>query len=122
LKINEEGSLMHNLEPTINQREYNRFVQELKRKIASAQIRASLAVNRELIMLYWEIGKDIVLKQEQFGWGKSIVKKVSLELSKQFPGIRGFSVQNMWHMRAFYLAWHQEAIKLPEILPLSRPR
>ena len=98
-----------------HQTEYINFVQELKAKVQSAQIRASFAVNRELISLYWAIGRDIFQKQQQFGWGKSIVEKISSELQAQLPGIKGFSIQNMWHMRAFYLAWRQEK-KLPQVV------
>jgi predicted nuclease of restriction endonuclease-like (RecB) superfamily len=55
-----------------------------------------------LINLYWSIGKDISEKQEKLGWGKGIVSNVAEELQKEFPGIKGFSVQNLWYMKQFY--------------------
>ncbi|HBX50602.1 MAG: hypothetical protein A2W98_01135 [Bacteroidetes bacterium GWF2_33_38] len=85
------------------------FVKEIKSKILSSQYEALKAVNKELINLYWEIGKKIVEKQEQFGWGKSIVKTLSNELQKEFIGIKGFSVQNLWNMRQFYTDYQNTA-------------
>ena len=75
------------------------FVKEIKEQILSSQYKALKAVNKELINLYWDIGKSIVIKQQQYGWGKSIVKNLSQELQKEFVGIKGFSVQNLWNMR-----------------------
>jgi predicted nuclease of restriction endonuclease-like (RecB) superfamily len=71
------------------------------------QYEALKAVNKELITLYWDIGKSIVEKQEAFGWGKSVVKNLSEELQKEFVGMKGFSVQNLWNMRPFYLEYNQ---------------
>ena len=90
---------------------YKDFVAEIKQKILSSQYEALKAVNNELINLYWEIGKSIVVKQEEFGWGKSVVKNLSDELQKEFIGMKGFSVQNLWNMRLFYLEYNQN-IKL----------
>ena len=91
--------------------DYKDFVAEIKQKILSSQYEALKAVNNELINLYWEIGKSIVVKQEEFGWGKSVVKNLSDELQKEFIGMKGFSVQNLWNMRLFYLEYNQN-IKL----------
>ncbi|MEA3314865.1 MAG: PDDEXK nuclease domain-containing protein [Campylobacterota bacterium] len=81
------------------------FVKEIKSKILLSQYEALKTVNKKLINLYWEIGKNIVKKQEQFGWGKSVVKNLSDELRKEFIGMKGFSVQNLWNMRLFYLEY-----------------
>ena len=86
---------------------FKAFVIDIKHKILSSQYEALKAVNKELISLYWDIGKSIVEKQETFGWGKSVVKKLSEELQKEFVGIKGFSVQNLWNMRLFYLEYSQ---------------
>jgi len=59
-------------------------------------------VNKELILLYWSIGKSIVIRQEKFGWGKSVVETLSNDLQKEFVGVKGFSSQNLWRMRKFY--------------------
>ena len=94
--------------------EYLSFVHKIKERILSSQYQALKKVNYELIELYWSIGKDIVEKQEKFGWGKSVVKKLSEELQKEFVGIKGFSVQNLWNMRAFYLEY-KENVKLQSL-------
>ena len=96
-----------NKQPVINQKEYNDFIHDLKVRIQSAQIKASIAVNSELINLYWEIGRDIVDRQKRLGWGKSVVKQVSKDLKKDFPDLKGFSPQNIWKMRMFYLVWNE---------------
>lgn len=83
------------------------FVKDIKTKILSSQYEALKAVNKELINLYWEIGKNIVEKQEEFGWGKSVVQNLSEELQKEFVGMKGFSVQNLWNMRQFYLEYYE---------------
>jgi len=87
------------------QSDYLDFVKEIKEKIYQAQLRAMQAVNRELLNLYSDIGKSIVEKQENLGWGKSIVENLSWDLQKEFPGIKGFSVDNLWRMRKFYLTY-----------------
>lgn len=84
---------------------FTTFVKEIKTKIFSSQYEALKAVNKKLINLYWEIGKSIVDKQEAFGWGKSVVQNLSDELQKEFVGMKGFSVQNLWNMRQFYLEY-----------------
>ena len=86
---------------------FTTFVKEIKSKILSSQYEALKAVNKALISLYWDIGKNIVEKQEQFGWGKSVVKNLSYELQKEFVGMKGFSVQNLWNMRQFYLEYYK---------------
>jgi len=90
---------------TILENDFTNFVKEIKAKILSSQYEALKAVNKELINLYWDIGKDIVEKQEKFGWGKAIVQNLSNELQKEFIGIKGFSERNLWNMRNFYLEY-----------------
>jgi predicted nuclease of restriction endonuclease-like (RecB) superfamily len=85
---------------------------DIKARIRVAQIKASLSVNRELIQLYWDIGAVIVRRQRSQGWGKSVVERLAADLRKEFPGMAGFSPQNMWYMRAFYLAWTDEVENL----------
>ena len=94
-----------------NDENFTNFVKDIKTKILSSQYEALKAVNKELINLYWEIGKNIVEKQEKFSWGKSVVKNLSLELQKEFVGIKGFSERNLWNMRNFYIEY-KEYIKL----------
>jgi predicted nuclease of restriction endonuclease-like (RecB) superfamily len=66
------------------------------------------AVNRELLKLYSDIGKSVVEKQENLGWGKSVVENLSRDLQKEFPGIKGFSVDNLWRMRKLYLTYMEK--------------
>ncbi len=93
---------------------YEAFLGELKERIKSAQLRASLAVNHEMISLYWQIGRDIVERQESLGWGKSVVERIARDLQAEFPRMSGFSPRNLWRMRAFYLAYSDEVGKLPQ--------
>ena len=89
----------------INQNDYQRFVIEIKQRIKDAQYTALKFVNKELISLYWDIGKRIVEKQESSGWGKSIVENLAKDLQKEYSGIKGFSSANLWRMRTFYLKY-----------------
>ncbi len=84
---------------------YREFLNELKTKIRNAQLKAAMAASRELIHLYWDLGKDLVKKQENEGWGSKVLEKVAKDLQNEFPGIDGFSRSNIFRMRAFYLAY-----------------
>jgi len=84
---------------------YALFLKQLKNKVQQAQLKASLAVNSELILLYWDIGKSIVEKQEEEGWGAQIIEKLCRDLQHAFPGIEGFSRRNIFRMKAFYIAY-----------------
>lgn len=99
------GNILNKL--ATSDQNFTAFVKEIKSKILSSQYEALKAVNKELINLYWDIGKNIIEKQEQFGWGKSIVKNLSEELQKEFVGMKGFSVQNLWNMRQFYIEYSE---------------
>jgi len=76
--------------------EYPRLLSGIKERIRSAQYEALKAVNRELVGLYWDIGRMIVERQELGGWGKSVVERLSADLRREFPGVSGFSVQILW--------------------------
>ena len=86
----------------ITKADYQQFLTEIKEKVYQSQYRALKAVNKELIMLYWDIGESIVERQEEHGWGKSVVENLSKDLQKEFPGIKGFSSRNLWYIRNFY--------------------
>lgn len=86
--------------------DYLGLLTEIKKRIYSAQYEALKAVNRELVGLYWDIGRVIVERQKSEGWGKSVVEKLSADLRREFPGVGGFSVQNLWYMRQFYSEYH----------------
>lgn len=84
---------------------YSNLLGEIKERIRSAQYAALRAVNKELIELYWDIGRMIVERQKTERWGRSIVEQIAKDLQSEFQGIRGFSAQNLWYMRGFYLAY-----------------
>lgn len=93
---------------------YPELLEELKGHIRQAQVKAALAANRELIALYWSIGQRIVQRQEQEGWGKSVIDRLAADLQAAFPGVSGFSPSNVWRMRSFYLAYTQEVTNLAQ--------
>lgn len=86
---------------------YAALLTGIKERVRHAQLRAHLAASREFILLYWQIGRDIVVRQKEEGWGKSVIERLALDIQKEFPGIEGFSPLNLWRMRAFYIAYAQ---------------
>ena len=84
---------------------YAEWLAELKRRIHAAQQRATLAVNRELVLLYWQIGGDILERQAQQGWGAKVIDRLAKDLRAAFPDMKGFSPRNLKYMRAFADAW-----------------
>ena len=89
---------------------YGEWLAELKSRINSAQQRAALAVNHELISLYWQIGKDILTQQARQGWGSKVIERLAHDLRNAFPDMKGFSRTNLLYMRAFAAAWPDEQI------------
>ena len=87
---------------------YDAFLRDLKERTRSAQVKAALSVNRELIGLYFEIGRGIVERQEQAGWGSNVLERLSHDLNASFPGVSGFSRRNLYVMRSFYLTYCDE--------------
>ncbi|OPY69436.1 MAG: hypothetical protein A4E63_01823 [Syntrophorhabdus sp. PtaU1.Bin050] len=85
--------------PTSN---YNMLLGEIRERIRSAQYEALRTVNKELIALYWDIGRMIVERQKMEGWGKSVVQRLAVDLQKDFSGTQGFSSSNLWRMKLFY--------------------
>jgi len=84
---------------------YESFLRDLKARIHTVQTRATLAVNRELVLLYWEIGRDILLRQQREGWGAKVIEQLATDLKREFPEMKGFSARNLKYMRAFAEAW-----------------
>jgi len=102
-----------------NLNNYVTFLCQIKERIRSAQYEALKAVNKELINLYWDIGKMIVERQEKEGWGKAVVARLSDDLHKEFLEIIGFSVQNLWYMRKFYFEYSKLANLQPMVGEIS---
>ncbi|CAG0970333.1 Putative nuclease YhcG [Planctomycetaceae bacterium] len=98
---------------------YADWLADLKARIHSAQQRATLAVNRELVLLYWQIGRDILARQSEQGWGAKVIERLAQDLRIAFPDMKGFSPRNLKYMRAFAQAWpeaefvQQAAAQLP---------
>jgi predicted nuclease of restriction endonuclease-like (RecB) superfamily len=90
--------------------DYADWLASLKQRIAGSQQRAALAVNTELVLLYWQIGRDIVARQQQQGWGAKVIEQLAKDLHTAFPDMKGFSRSNLMSMRALYTAWPDEAI------------
>ena len=77
------------------------------------------AVNKEMIALYWEIGRRITEQQKALGWGRSVVESLSEDIQKEFPGIQGFSARNMWDMARFYTEYQSNEILQPLVAEIS---
>lgn len=99
--------------------EYLNFKNEITARIRSAQYEALKAVNKEMIALYWEVGKRITEQQTALGWGKSVVENLSRDIQKEFPGIKGFGVSNMWDMARFYAEYQYNEILQPLVGEIS---
>lgn len=80
---------------------YTDWLTDLKERIHSAQQRATLAVNRELVLLYWQIGHDILARQAEQGWGSKVIDRLAQDLRVAFVDMKGFSPRNLKYMRAF---------------------
>jgi predicted nuclease of restriction endonuclease-like (RecB) superfamily len=98
---------------------YFALLSGLKKRIRSAQIKAALAVNKELILLYWQIGREILARQQTEGWGGKVIDRLAKDLKREFPDIQGFSPRNLKYMRTFAEAWpdeqfvHQAGAQIP---------
>lgn len=95
---------------------YSHFLKDLKTRIKAAQVRAVLSVNHEMTGVYWYVGKSIVYRQQNSGWGNAVVDRLAVDIQREFPGIEGFSPRNIWRMRAFYKAYTQPGIILPQLV------
>lgn len=88
--------------------DYGPLLEELKERIRTAQVRAALSVNRDLVLLYWQIGQRILELQQAQGWGTKVIERLSRDLRREFPQMKGFSRSNLLYMRAFAEAWPDE--------------
>jgi predicted nuclease of restriction endonuclease-like (RecB) superfamily len=87
---------------------YEALLRSLKARIRQAQVRAALAVNSELILMYWEIGREILERQRQEGWGSKVIERLAQDLKREFPAVKGFSRTNLTYMRAFAEAYSDQ--------------
>jgi predicted nuclease of restriction endonuclease-like (RecB) superfamily len=93
-----------------NSKSYQDLLAHLKSQIRTAQVRAAVAVNRELVLLYWGIGKEILQRQASEGWGSKVVDRLAHDLRSEFPDMSGLSRTNLLYMRAFAETWPDESI------------
>jgi predicted nuclease of restriction endonuclease-like (RecB) superfamily len=89
---------------------YQDLLARLKSQIRTAQVRAAVAVNQELVLLYWGIGKEILTRQKEDGWGTRVIERLAKDLRSEFPDMQGLSPRNLGYMKAFAEAWPDEAI------------
>jgi len=99
--------------------EYPRLLEEIKKRIRSAQYEALKAVNKALVGLYWDIGRMIVERQESAGWGQGVVEKLAADIRVEFPEVSGFSRRNLFYMRDFYLLYSQDSRVQPLVAQIS---
>nr|MDA3878865.1 DUF1016 N-terminal domain-containing protein [Prolixibacteraceae bacterium] len=85
-----------------NNQEYRNWIVELKTKIHSAQNKVAYTINSQLLELYWQIGKDILEKQQATKWGSNFIEQIAIELKHEFPDIKGFSRRNLYAIRQWY--------------------
>ena len=104
------------------------LLKEIKNRIQQAQTRAMLAVNAELVQLYWDIGRIIAARQQQEGWGATVIPRLARELANELPEVKGLSERNIGRMIAFYREYPnptdflpQPAAKLPDAILWSIP-
>ena len=104
------------MEHLSNQQDYRLWLTELKANIRKSQIKAAIAVNSELIRLYWNLGEQIVEKQQASLWGSGFIEQLSKDLQAEFPDIKGLSARNLWKCKRFYLFYSQELTILPQLV------
>ena len=98
---------------------YAALLKDIKARVRAAQLKAGLAVNRELVLLYWYIGREILARQKQEGWGAKVIDRLSRDLAHEFPDMKGLSPRNLLFMRAFADGYADETIvkQLVSLLP-----
>jgi predicted nuclease of restriction endonuclease-like (RecB) superfamily len=89
---------------------YQTMLDSLKHRIRTAQVKAAWAINKELILLYWQIGREILTRQQSDGWGSKVIQRLATDLRREFPSIKGFSRSNLMYMRAFAETYPDEPI------------
>lgn len=103
-----------------NQKIYKQWLVTIKTQIRQTQLKASIAVNSELIKFYWELGKSIEEKQQEYQWGSSVIDQLAVDLKKEFPDVEGFSRSNLYYVKQFYLFYSQHSIVQQPVGQLSK--
>ena len=92
--------------------EYVDWIADIKSRYRSAQVKAAVKVNAEKLLFNWQLGRDLVLKKAEERWGAGVVEQVSLDLKREFPNSKNFSVRNLWYMKQWYLFYAENLEKL----------
>lgn len=95
---------------------YKTWLEELKKRIQTSQIKAAIKVNSELLELYWQLGEEIISMQKESAWGDAIIEQLSIDLSAAFPGMKGFSKRNLFYIRQWYLFYTEGFRKVPQLV------
>lgn len=98
---------------------YHAFLANIKTRIRTAQYEALRAANKELVSLYWDLGRLIVERQDKEGWGAAVIEKLAKDLQLEFPGKQGFSARNLWNMRSFYVSYKDSTKLQPLVAEIS---
>lgn len=93
-----------------DEKKYSALLDGLKSRIRQAQVRAALSVNQEMILLYWQMGHEILNRESTEGWGSKVIDRLAQDLKRSFPTMRGFSSRNLKYMRAFAEAYPDSQI------------
>ncbi len=93
---------------------YKAWLKQLKQKIKLAQFKAAVSINTQLMELYWELGKDIVQKQNEANWGDAVLNQLALDLKLSFPDMSGFSRRNLYAIRQWFLFYSAENEFVPQ--------
>jgi predicted nuclease of restriction endonuclease-like (RecB) superfamily len=101
---------------------YYHWLQQLKERIRSAQIKAAIKVNTELLSLYWELGREIIEKEKETGWGGGLIEQLSKDLLDEFPEMKGFSVTNLYYIKRWFLFYNHPDITGPQAVAQILPQ
>lgn len=91
-------------------KDYSAWLKELKNRVRLVQIKAAVNVNSELLLFYWELGQDIAEKQKNTKWGDGFLKQLSIDLSSEFPDMKGFSKRNLELVRKWFRFWSENVL------------
>lgn len=100
--------------------EYNKWLESIKRKIKSAQLKAAISVNTQLIELNWDLGKEIVDKQRESNWGDNVLERLATDLKLSFPNVNGYSRRNLYVIRQWYLFYNSVSEFVPQAVAQIR--
>ena len=101
------------------EQEYNSFLSTIKKQIQRARVKAVIAVNNQLLQLYWEVGCEIIHRQENQKWGSKVIKRLSQDLRSSFPDLKGFSERNLLYMKQFARNYPDFVIAQPPVAQIS---